>query len=463
MRLKLIISFTLVALVSIATLLIVVRQSAIQEVRTYMFRGGMAGVDGIVRELENYYETNDSWVGVEQILSTGSESPGKRYGNQGGLHGLGGMMGGMMSQRLRLADSNGYLILDTEGGIQGGKLTGPEIQAAIKLENKGEIVGFLLPEGGMVFSSGAENNLIGRLTRAAYVAAGVAIGFAVILALLLSAQLLKPVSQLTEAASSLAGGNLSLRVSIPGDDELATLGKTFNQMANELENAEHNRRAMTADIAHELRTPLAVQRAQLEAIQDGVYPPTSENITSILEQNMLLTRLVDDLRTLALADSGQLQLEMVPTDLPKLVERVLDNFKAKAIEREIDLRFKVFGEGREIEVDPGRVEQICSNLLSNALRFTPDQSWIETRLRFAPDMVLVSVIDNGPGIPEEAQELIFTRFYRLDQSRSRSEGGSGLGLAIARQLAEAQGGTLNAINNPGGGATFRLSFPIGEV
>lgn len=425
-----------------------------------MFRGGMAGVEGIVSDLEDHYKNTQSWEGAEHLLDLGGKNQGIRRGNQGDPRGYGGMMGGMMNQRLRLADADGGLVFDTEGSDGAKDLSENELQLAIPLKIRDQTVGYLLPEGGMVFSSGDETDLLNRLSRAAYIAASVAIGFALILAILLSTRLLRPVRALTKAANGLADGDLSMRVSVKGDDELATLGQTFNQMATALENAEESRRAMTADIAHELRTPLAVQRAQLEALQDGVHPTTEENLTSILEQNILLTRMVEDLRTLALADSGQLNLERTPTDLLKLVERVLERFKSQANEREINLRFSTQGECRILSLDPGRMEQIIGNLLSNALRYTPDGSWIETILKCSDDLMILSVKDNGPGIPDGSQELIFKRFYRADHSRSRSVGGSGLGLAIARQLAEAQGATLTASNLPQGGASFKLVFPL---
>ncbi len=425
-----------------------------------MFRGGMAGLEGIVNDLEAHYENNQSWEGAEHILALAGKNQGIRRSNHGEPRGFGGMMAGMVNQRLRLADASGYLVYDSEGSGGAGYFSENELQLAIPLQTRGQTVGYLLPEGGMVFTSGDETDLLNRLSRAAYIAAGVAIGFALLLAILLSSRLLRPVRALTRAANNLADGDLSIRVSVKGDDELATLGQTFNQMATALENAEESRRAMTADIAHELRTPLAVQRAQLEAMQDGVHPTTEENLTSILEQNILLTRMVEDLRTLALADTGQLNLERTPTDLQKLAERVLERFRSQAYERQIDLRFSTRGECPKLSLDPGRMEQILGNLLSNALRYTPDGSWIETILEYSDDRIVLSVNDNGPGIPEGSEELIFKRFYRADHSRSRSEGGSGLGLAIARQLAEAQGATLTASNHPQGGASFKLVFPL---
>jgi two-component system sensor histidine kinase BaeS len=458
MRLRLFLSFTLIALVSIASLLIVIRQSAIQEVQTFMFRGGMAGLEGMVAGLENHYASNHSWVGADHLLDLAGQETGNRRGNRGGQTGFGGMMGGMMNQRIRLADAEGKLILDTGNPDPIGSLENSELQQAIPLRMDDATVGYLLPENGMVFSTGDDTALIGRLTRAANIAATVAIAFALFLAVLLSNRLLRPIRALTKAASALAEGELSKRVAVQGGDELAVLGQTFNQMAISLEEAEESRRGMTADIAHELRTPLAVQRAQLEALQDGVYPASVENITSILEQNILLTRLVDDLRTLALVDAGQLQLEMVPTDLSSLVKRILQRFKSQAGEKQIDLQYSAVGECHEIQLDPGRVEQIIGNLLTNALRYSPAHSWVKINLECSANNMVLLVHDNGPGIPIDSQEIVFNRFYRADQSRSRAEGGSGLGLAIARQLAEAQGGKLTASNHPEGGAVLKLAF-----
>jgi two-component system sensor histidine kinase BaeS len=286
--------------------------------------------------------------------------------------------------------------------------------------------------------------------------------------------LMRPVRELTLAARRLGERDLSQRVRVSGKDELAELALTFNRMADSLQQAQENRRALTADIAHELRTPLAVQRANLEALQDGVYPLTPENLAPVLEQNLLLTRLVDDLRTLALADAGQLTLERTPTDLVALVERMVERFQPQAAPRSIALRLDAPSatstEYPLLTVDPQRVEQILSNLLSNALRYTPDGGQIAIGFVLTGGLsgvrtsgsskssVQISVRDSGPGIPPEALPHVFERFYRVDRSRSRAEGGSGLGLAIARQLAEAHGGTLTAANHPQGGAVFTLSL-----
>ena len=191
----------------------------------------------------------------------------------------------------------------------------------------------------MMGTGANEQYLLNQLLEAALVAGAVAGALSLLLALLLSYGLLKPVQDLTHAAAGMAGGDLSQRVQVKRRDELGTLGQAFNQMAASLERAEQNRRAMTADIAHELRTPVAVQRAHLEALQDGIYPLTVENLQPILDQTELLTRLVEDLRTLALADAGELRLERAPGDLSGLVGRAVDRFRPEAETREVRLAF----------------------------------------------------------------------------------------------------------------------------
>jgi signal transduction histidine kinase len=324
-------------------------------------------------------------------------------------------------------------------------------------------VGYLAVEGGMGYNQSDERFLLGRLNQAALTAGLIAGGLAMLLALYLAYRLLRPVRALTQAAERLGQGDLSQRVSVRGDDELAMLGRTFNHMAASLQHAEEGRRAMTADIAHELRNPLAVQRANLEALQDGVYPLTPENLEPVIAQNLLLTRLVEDLRTLALAESGQLKLECVLIDMFALAERAVERFRPQADAHQVSLRLQraeSVVESPQAFVDPMRVEQILNNLLSNALRYAPEGGQIDLEIEARERDLRLSVRDNGPGIPEDALPHVFERFYRADKSRSRAQGGTGLGLAIARQLAEAHGGSLAAANHPRGGAVFALRLPL---
>jgi len=450
MRLRLFLAFALVVVISVTGVILLVRQSAARELNAYMFRGGMYGAEGIVGALEDYYRQHGSWNGVDQLFQSG--------------HGMGRGMGGgsMMNQRFRLADASGTLIVDTAGSSL-GSLSQDEIDQSIDLNVGNHTVGYLLPAGGSAFTSSDSAELLNRLNRAALIAALIGGAVSLLLAFVLAYGLLRPVGELTQAAEALSLGDLNQRVPVKGSDEIAQLSVTFNQMAESLQQAESSRRALTADIAHELRTPLAVQRANLEAIQDGVYPPTAENLQSVLEQNLLLTRLVDDLRTLALADSGQLQLERNETDLVNLTQAVLERFSAAAAKQQVSLSIEKPEDPLPMSnVDHLRVEQILHNLIANALHHTPEGGTIICSLLVQGKEIVITIRDSGPGIPPEALPYVFERFYRADKARSRNQGGSGLGLAIARQLAEAHHGTLTAANYPEGGAIFTLALPISE-
>lgn len=453
MRLRLVLSYALVVLVAIASILLLVRQGAAREVGNYMNRAAM-GLDDLAAELEIYYQQNGSWAGATTLLA-----------NHAGGRGMGqGMM--MGRPHLRLADAQGIVVADSRDEPS-GRLTSTERGAAIVLQTeRGKLIGYLVAEAssGMMQARGNEQQLLDRLVRAAWIAAAIAGGLALLLALLLSYGLLQPVVDLTRAAAKMANGDLSQRVQVKRKDELGTLGAAFNHMAASLQRAEQNRRAMTADIAHELRTPIAIQRAHLEALQDGVYPLTAENLQPVLDQTELLARLVDDLRTLALADAGELRLEMAPLDLSQLAQRVIERFRPEAEIRGVGLTLaSAPPDPVTIQGDANRIEQILNNLLSNALRHTPSGGEVSLRVDLRNGWVETRLTDTGPGIPTESLPRVFERFYRADKSRSREEGGTGLGLAIARQLAVAHGGDIRAANHPEGGAEFTVRLPIGSA
>lgn len=464
MRTKLILSFVLVVLISVIGVVVIARYTTAGEVRAFMFPGGMISSDDLVKSLEGYYQQHLSWQGVEDLLinrrGNGQGQGWGASGQPGGgmMHGYGGMMG----QRLRLADASGKIIYDSSTALQ-MNLTADEIARSIPLHYDHTIIGYLLLEGGMGFTRADESRLVTRISRAAILAGVLAGIVALVIALILAYKLEKPLRELTLAVQKIASGDLSQRVKVSGKDEIGLLGKTFNQMAESLHKAEEMRKALTADIAHELRNPLAVQRANLEAILDGVYPLTMENIQPILEQNGLLTRLVEDLRTLALADAGQLSIEKVPVEMKAFCEHMTDTFQPQAQAR--GLKLELVDQRRDkneqalILGDPQRLEQILGNLISNAIRYSPPDGVVQIRLNADAKDILVQVKDSGIGIPPDAIPYIFDRFYRVDKGRSRNEGGSGLGLAIARQLAQAHGGSLMAENAPHGGAIFTLRLP----
>jgi len=467
MRLRLLLAFILVILVSLLGVAFFMHRETAQEVYTFIYRGGIYEAEDLVTELEDHYQASGSWENVASLFPP----PGTGYG-QGEGKGRGLVPGSRSNSEaggnLFLYDAGGNLVFDPHNLGAEGSLEDEEFLSAIPLVVDGETIGYLLPPGGYVFGQNVEAELLGQLNQALLSAALIAGGLALILALLLAFYLLRPVRELTRAATRMSEGDLTQRVRVGGKDELATLGKAFNHMAASLEEGEQRRQSMTADIAHELRTPLAVQRANLEAMLDGVYPLTTKNLGPVLEQNQLLTRLVADLRTIALADAGELDLNILSTDLNRIVSSVVERFRPQSDRQQISLGIELDAACPVLEADRDRIEQILINLLNNALRYTPEGGEIristscntQTAGQIAGQFALVEIRDSGSGIPPDALPHIFERFYRVDRSRSREEGGTGLGLAIARKLAEAHGGTLIAANNPEGGALFRLSLPL---
>ncbi|MDZ4159268.1 MAG: HAMP domain-containing protein, partial [Anaerolineaceae bacterium] len=300
MRLRLIVSLTLVSLVAILAMVVVIRQEARGRVQTYLYRGGMFGADRLVTALETYHQSTGNWESIGSRMEELQTAPGMR------------MMRGMTARGLRayrLYDAVGALVWDGAGAQQGGSsLTPAERDRSIRLRSTdGETIGFLVVEGAPALLPQADEEGLVNILNEAAVRAGMISGVAAVLvALVLGAGLLRPIRQMTAAAKKIASGDLSQRVPVQGDDELASLAQSFNTMTEALQRSEERRRRMTADIAHELRTPLAVQRAHLEALQDGIYDLNPQNMQPILEQTELLSRLVDDLRTLALVDSGEL-------------------------------------------------------------------------------------------------------------------------------------------------------------
>jgi two-component system sensor histidine kinase BaeS len=282
-----------------------------------------------------------------------------------------------------------------------------------------------------------------------------------------------PLADVMAAADAVADGDLSVRVPAHGPGEFSQLADSFNHMAEELERADQQRRNLTADVAHELRTPLHIIQGNLEGVLDGVYEPTEEHIGTTLDEARALARLVDDLRTLSLAEAGQLPLVWEPVNVAELLADVSTSFSGQAEAAGIDLRVEPdlsLSNGieenpplPEIMGDAGRLDQVLSNLLANALRHTPSGGTITLHAQSVKDGVRILVRDTGEGIPPEDLPFIFDRFWRGDRSRSHAGGaGSGLGLPIARQLAQAHGGRIGVESQPGQGTTFTIELPAGE-
>lgn len=269
-----------------------------------------------------------------------------------------------------------------------------------------------------------------------------------------------PFADIMSATDAIAQGNLSVRLNENLRGELGALSKRFNNMVAELERAEQHRRNMTADIAHELRTPLHILQGNLEGMLDGVYEPTPENITNSLDETRLLARLVNDLQTLSLAEAGQLPLHPTRFPLAELLADAAAGFESRAVEQNVNLHVDVLSSALEISADYDRLYQVLTNLLSNALHHTPENGRISLRAETVSDNVIINIIDTGAGIPAEDLPYIFDRFWRGDKSRPRMEGSSGLGLAITRELVLAHGGKITVESEVGQGTTFTIELPL---
>jgi signal transduction histidine kinase len=264
-----------------------------------------------------------------------------------------------------------------------------------------------------------------------------------------------PLGDLVEAANRVADGDFTARITTEqGPGSLRSVGKAFNTMTSRLAAQEQQRRNLMADIAHELRTPLSVIQGRLEGLLDGVYPRDDATIGEVVEETKLLARLVDDLRTLADAESGTLALRKEPTDPAVLIQEVVRSFAGDAQRKQISIRTDLPPDLPIITIDPLRIREVLVNLISNAVRHTPEAGNIVVAARVENARMVVSVTDSGPGIPPEDLPRIFDRFYKGATSR-----GSGLGLTIARNLIHGHGGEIRAENIPPTGAMLTFTIP----
>lgn len=297
-----------------------------------------------------------------------------------------------------------------------------------------------------------------RVTGTAFWAAALAFLLSVAAAAFITQVLIRPLIALTDGAKRLEAGERGIRLRLPRSrDELRALTEAFNNLVAGLERQESWRRDLVADIAHDLRTPLAVLRSEIEAMQDGVSQPDPDGLERLHSQVMHLSKLVDDLRTLSLAEGGGLHLNLKPVELDGFLQGFCENFAAQATQAGMELRC-LAAPKLSIQLDAAQMTRVLANLLDNAVRYGAGP--LELKAEKTPEDVRIIFRDHGPGLSKEALERVFDRFYRGDASRTRAEGkgGSGLGLSIARAIVEAHGGRLEAANHPEGGAVFTITL-----
>lgn len=307
----------------------------------------------------------------------------------------------------------------------------------------------------------AEQTFVQSVDQSVYVGGLIAVVIAAVVAIPLAIYLARPLRRLEHAAEQVAGGDLGHRVDASGPAEVAALSDAFNSMADSLQEAEELRRRMVADVSHELRNPIAAARAQAEGMVDGIIPANAARLSSLVDDLKHLSVLVEELRELSTAESGQLSYEMADVDITSLARREVERVAPMAQEGvsvgvEDTAQDPAFASG-----DETRLSQVMRNLLSNALRHTA-QGTVTVSVVAEKEWVRVAVADTGEGIADEDLPNVFERFYRSDPSRAAGTGGAGLGLAISRQIVRDHGGEVFAERNDRGGATVGFKLPAQE-
>ncbi len=466
LRWKLAISLLLVVAIAVGLSVFLTNRSTESEFDLYLSEGKEFYKERLYDGLLKYYSEEDGWKDVQTIFSS---------------------LPILRGTKVVLADSSGIIIADSDSEWIGmsaanltlenylpiivsdqevGKLYVPYYKMDQWVDNPKPVIQLdssedrPLPFGGR--EQDLEQDFLDRINTSLLIAGCIAAAAAIIMGLVLTRQLTKPIQTLKQGVARISGGELSHRVNVKSNDELGDLSRSFNSMAESLENSEQARQKLFADIAHELRTPLSIIEGTIDGILDEVFEPTKENLTSIKEETSLLTQLVADLRDLSLAESGQLKLDIESINISELVNRRVSQANIIAQDKNITLNTDISKGLPDIQADSRRIEQVISNLLDNALNHTPTDGTITVKATLTDNQahVLISITDTGEGITTEHLPHVFDRLYRIDDARSRERGGAGLGLAIAKQMVELHGGEIRVESEPGTGSTFSFTVPI---
>jgi signal transduction histidine kinase len=405
----------------------------------------------LVDQLAEYYQQAGTWQGIDAIAVSFPTRFGRSY----------------MRAPVALVDAEQTVVLGTRRYQVGQQLSRAELRQALPVEVDGQVVGSVLVDMPATSPDrtpvSPETDFLRRVNLAIGLGALGATILALVVGVLLARAISRPVKELTEGTQRVARGELGHQVPVRTKDELGALAASFNQMSTDLATSNHLRRQMTADVAHELRTPLSVILGYTEALTDGKLHGTPDIYEAMYGEAQLLSHLVDDLRTLSLADAGELTLNRGLIPAGECLERTAVAHSALAAQRGIRIDLQIAPDLPLIDVDRERIAQVLANLVSNALRYTPEGGVITLSAGgLDGGRVQLQVGDTGPGIAPEHLPYVFKRFYRADDSRP-SNGESGLGLAIAKSLVEAHGGTIQVESVVGQGATFTIVLPAAPL
>jgi signal transduction histidine kinase len=444
----LILAFLSIGVISVAIIFLTARWNTRQEFIDFLTDQNQ---NDLVLQLSDYHLQNGSWDGVESLIN---RQPGMGMG-------MGPNHGPMDMRSFALADPNGFVLFSNHQKYKlNDKVSESDLEHGITLTENGEVIGIFVSAPVPFQGNPRELEFIERTNLTLLYGALIGAIIALLLGVFLSRTLTRPIRELTHAAHAISAGNLAQQVPIRSHDEMGELAQAFNKMSAELSRSVNARKQMTADIAHELRTPLSLILGHAEAVHDGVLPPTNENFEIIREEAVRLQHLINDLRTLSLADAGELSISLQNVEPERLINEVASLYQYQTQRKNISLQLDISSPLPTLEVDPGRMTQVLTNILDNAMRHTPESGRIILSAKQSGDWVELAIHDSGPGVPQDKLDHIFERFYRIDSSRQREDRGSGLGLAIAKSIVQAHNGQLSAESEAGKGLRIIIRLPI---
>lgn len=446
---KLILAFVLVSTIQAAFIAFFVEGRTEAEFGRYQ---NNRDFNDLTRPLERHYDRQKSWDDIEEgwfydnLFFDGTEAPAGAI--------------------LVLLDENQRVVTPGAGYTRDQYVEISNRRNALPIRDERKTVGWLLVEQadengiGQAEYNEIENQFLTRVRGAIIMSSLAAVILSAVAAIWFARGFTRPLKELTHATQDMAKGNLEQEVAVRSKDEIGRLATSFNKMSTDLAEANQQRRQMTADIAHDLRTPLSIILGYTEAMSDGKLAGTPEIYNTIHGEANMLKRLIDDLRTLALADAGELTLNQIAMPPRELLERTVLSYARQAEQAGVTLDLNISDKLPMVDVDPERIAQVLGNLVSNALRYTPPEGSIalSAELNADGDHIQFEVADTGSGISPDDLTHIFDRFYRADKAREQS-GQSGLGLAIARSIVLAHGGEITAESEVGVGTRFIIALP----
>jgi two-component system, OmpR family, sensor histidine kinase BaeS len=465
LTLKLVLILLVVALSGAILLYVFARQATQQEFGQYVLDSVQVT---FINTATTYYETNGSWTGVVAYMRTHSRSQTPSVSSNPSQQTTGAQSNPQpLQQRFQqypwpflLVDQQGVVVWPAGPYHAGDLVPQNELARGTPVKVNDQVVGTVLTTAAAPELDPRELQYLDRTNQALIKAALGSAAFAMLLGFLLARTITTPLRELTQAIRAMALGKLNQAVPVRSNDELGALTVSFNQMSTDLAHSNELRRQMTADIAHDLRTPLSVITGYLESLRDGVLKPTPERLDVLYSEALHLNRLVDDLRTLSLADAKELPIVRQRASPTALLERLAAGYQHQAEQNKVALCIESNDNLPDVDVDIERMVQVLSNLVSNALRYTPPGGRITLSARQENREVVLMVQDTGAGIAPEVLPHVFERFYRGDRARTQSTDESGLGLAIAKSIVELHGGSLSAASDgPGKGSTFAIHLP----